>query len=287
MIFNDAIKQLTSVKIGFWDTLMEKKVPLSNLRLLRPNHPNNCFTLDLSLLKDLNYSIQRIKFYFKQGTDALILMEDRLKSIKRPQKVSGLGNIGPELFVKNQSSIVYKYYAAKFHQNTFLESDPSKHCSNYPNSQHESYEDCDDKFVRKFLETYFPDGFLPVWATDDSVNVTQRINLNGQVDEFQLKRYQYLYDGSTQSDCLSPCKSTEIRTDYIDEKVKSSGFSKIEIGFSSIVSTSTTNFPKFHLETFVSSLGGLMGLWLGPGVVQVLALFTRLVSAGRLRIDQY
>ena len=103
-------------------------------------------------------------------------MEDRLNFVKRAQTFHMFGQIGPELHLQTDKNL-YKYYAVKFHQDIFVEADPAKECLNYPNIRYESYAECDNNFVLRFLQDNFPAQFLPIWAVDEPENVTQLINL--------------------------------------------------------------------------------------------------------------
>ena len=208
-------------------------------------------------------------------------MEDRLKSVRRAQKKNRFGNSGSEIYLEDKADSTYKYYAVQFHQNVFVEGDPSKDCTEYPNTHFESYAECDSDFVEKFLERNFPKGFLPVWATEDLANVTELMYLNGKVSQMQLTALMDLVAGTALPDCRPPCKSTEIKTVFVDEKNVAGDKSKIDIAFSNFVSIKRTDFPKFKLASFVSILGGSMGFWLGLGVVQILELLI-LVCRGKV-----
>ena len=56
-----------------------------------------------------------------------------------------------ELSLENLNHSVYKYFTVHFHQNSFVESDPTKNCVDYPNNQYESYSQCDEHFVREAI----------------------------------------------------------------------------------------------------------------------------------------
>ena len=109
---NDVINKVHAVKMIIEDG--DYNIPHSYLKLIRPSHPNNCLTLDLTLLKDVNIEkIQSIRFYFVTGTAVNIWMEDHLKSVKRTQNLNGFENSGPEMYLANQTTSIYKYFAVK------------------------------------------------------------------------------------------------------------------------------------------------------------------------------
>jgi len=54
--------------------------------------------------------------------------------------------------------------------------------------------------------------------------------------------------------------------------------SRIDIAFSTTVTTYINDFPTFHFPTFMAQLGGTAGLWLGLGILQLLDLISSLVT---------
>ena len=268
---------IRSINIKFWNK-QKIVIPNESLKLLQLNHPNNCFTLDL--IDELGHvdlkNIKNIDFYFYQDPnfDVEVVMEDRLRSVNRAQTFHHFENAGSRLKL-NLKENKHLYFAAEFKQNSFVEDDPLKECRNYPNDEFDSYSQCDKKFVETVFEKYFPPGFMPVWATDDVEKVTTSFFVGEYNDLKALYSYGWYSDmifGSGVSECLLPCKSTEIKTVFLSEKSKgaSANRSKIAITFFNTVKVSITDFPKFSLTEFLSSLGGQMGLWLGLGVVQTL-----------------
>ena len=70
--------------------------------------------------------------------------------------------------------------------------------------------------------------------------------------------------------CLLPCTKTKIRTVYINEKVfDRRNISRVELIFSRSVKRKIYSFPHFNFFTFLTSIGGTAGLWLGLGIIQV------------------
>ena len=244
------------------------------LKVVRPNHPNNCMKLNLNEITKENINGLKqisVNFHKKGQYEVELRIEDRQESVTRAFKYNQFGNFGQNLGLKIHNNL-YKYYAVKFHQNIFVEDDPTNLCKIYPNNEFKSYEDCDADFTKRHLETEYPSGFLPVWATDDLAKVTQKWIID---DDFTNKVIPYtdLVLGTAVNDCPLPCTTTQITAVFLDEKTeKNSKYSKIDIAFSDTVTVTKNVFPKFNPAEFLSELGGSMGFWLGLGVVQTLEL---------------
>ena len=75
------------------------------------------------------------------------------------------------------------------------------------------------------------------------------------------------------SGCPVPCTETLIKTVYLNDFHKTSNVmnvSRVDIAFFNKVDTYITDFPSFHFSTFLASLGGTLGLWMGLGILQIL-----------------
>ena len=232
---------IDSVKIEQWETEEEIRIHLLNHSFGRPNHPHNCLTLDLYKYKKY-LNLKTVKFYFKNGTHVIISIEDRLKSVHRANRLNKFCSSGPRFYLNEPSKAVIKYYAVQLRQTVYVEADKSKSCVDYPNTQYESYSACDDAFVQKFLKKTFPEDFLPIWATDNITNVTNFLKLKAELSEKQKRRYSNLIKGKAETDCFRPCKSTQIKAVFNDEKTVAGSRSKIELIFSNKVSIFDNRF---------------------------------------------
>ena len=270
----DINSKIYSIRLKYRGTKREQVKKY--IKLIRPNHPANCWTLDLVKIPNLNLTeLTQIHFYFKNNSklDVEIKIEDRLLSVSRDFKYNKFGNSGPKINLPKLDS-VYRYFAVKFHQNMFVENDPGKRCNNYNTN---SYDDCDADFIKTILEKNYPAGFLPVWASEDSLDVTKYIFSSNKSFE---AAYADIISGDAGSNCPIPCTSTDVKTVFLDEKIKSDNpYSKIDIAFSDMVTITSSDFPKFNPAGFLSSLGGSMGLWLGLGVVQTIELLVGALCA--------
>ena len=59
-------------------------------------------------------------------------------------------------------------------QEEYSPEDPANPCVNYPTEEYESYADCDDQFVRKFL----PPGLKPFRTVDNMSEATNKSTLD-------------------------------------------------------------------------------------------------------------
>ena len=73
--------------------------------------------------------------------------------------------------------------------------------------------------------------------------------------------------------CPLPCTETLVKTVLLDEFYKTSAelnVSRIDIVFYHKVDMTIRDFPIFNFASFLASLGGTLGLWLGLGILQLL-----------------
>ena len=73
--------------------------------------------------------------------------------------------------------------------------------------------------------------------------------------------------------CPLPCTETLVKTVFMNEFYKSSNqrnVSRIDIVFYHKVDMTIRDFPTFNFASFLASLGGTLGLWLGLGILQLI-----------------
>ena len=73
-------------------------------------------------------------------------------------------------------------------------------------------------------------------------------------------------------DCPDPCLQTYTKAVFVEERkiLKVPGYSKIDIVFSPVVKMFVNDFQSFSFSSFLASVGGALGLWLGLGVQQII-----------------
>ena len=67
----------------------------------------------------------------------------------------------------------FALYRVKIKNRVFVEGEPGRTCRKYPNSEFESYMECDDKYMRDKVDKVAPGlNLMPVWMTNDLSKVT-------------------------------------------------------------------------------------------------------------------
>ena len=201
----------------------------------------------------------------KEPTTVEINIEDRLHHIDRSNRFAKLSQSGPQIQIENLGQkCSNKKFLVEFKQMKYIEEDTSKGCVNYPN-KYESYNECDEAFMRDILRGHYPPDFLPFWL--GGVNATKWM-----VDMKITERiYSDLFKGTLMPPkeiCPLPCTSTTRSTDFLYEMQEDVAYSTIDITFSDKVEVTSWDYGTFSIAEVLASLGGSMGLWLGVGVVQ-------------------
>ena len=159
-------------------------------------------------------------------------------------------------------------YTVEINQDIYVEDDLTKSCSVYPTLQYTSYDQCDMEYVREKIAAVFGSDVIPIWATTDINNVTKQAHLtnNALSSKWIQPTSNYGY-GILQSPCKLPCTSTRTTTQL--SEVVSHELPFILVKFQDTIQVTRTDIVQFSLTTFLSNLGGSLGLWLGLGMVQL------------------
>ena len=127
-----------------------------------------------------------------------------------------------EFSIQSQSQI-YQEYFLTLSQRINLEMDSGFNCLNYPSKEFQSYRDCDEDYVyHQMKQTY---KIMPFWAANTLDEVTSLMWVQsskpGQIKTSVLRSYNSsamamdfdnLFDGTVESNCPKPCKSTKVST---------------------------------------------------------------------------
>jgi hypothetical protein len=232
---------------------------ITNADLRRQNFPNNCYTLHLTNNAYVKGNgIQVLQIHVHQGHDQEVEMFFVGSSLTTDRIIKALTLYSTGDKIKILSKKRQYEFVVEIKQNVLLEQDPMKKCQNYPNPAFATYRDCDDQWMKEQAGSQAP-GLLPIWLADDLEKVTTKY-----IGPAPSK----LFDGNNLSDCPLPCKTTRTETKFLRSYVTDDKRTSVDIAFSQSVQVTTTDFVKPSLSTFLSDVGGSVGLWLGLGVVQ-------------------
>ena len=269
--YSSAIKEIL---VGTYDRKNYTKIPINSIRLRQPNYPNNCLTMDLTVLPQLKGShieMVFIKFNTRSfATEVKIEIEDRLSQVNRRNEFSRMKYAGPDVEIKDlHNTVVEETYLISFDQTIYSAKDDKINCTNYPTERFKSYEECDDFHIgNKIVKTGFPVKSL----IDHDVR-----EMNTEDKEAAVTLENYIR-GRIFNDCRKPCTRTNIKSSYVmneSYKKKGSQYPAINIDFNPTVQVTTHYFPNFSFLTVMTSLGSSMGLWLGLSLLQLLFVITR------------
>ena len=158
------------------DTLTDERLPIDiqkHLKLERISYPNNCYSLDISenaLVKEKGLKGVVIEMPL-QNWSLEVLVQGKELNTWRQISYNSFFSSGDSI---NPNPGAWNIYSIRIKQNRFLEDDPAQNCRNYPNSDFQSYKECDDKLSKNHLANKFP-GVVPVWITDDLDNVSTNV----------------------------------------------------------------------------------------------------------------
>ena len=79
-----------------------------------------------------------------------------------------------------------------------------------------------------------------------------------------------LFDGSQRSTCPLPCSTYSVDSRLISDEITTRNISVLNLSFNQHVVVTRHSAIKFTFASFLSDVGGGLGLWLGLGVAQFL-----------------
>ena len=80
--------------------------------------------------------------------------------------------------------------------------------------------------------------------------------------------YMDLFDGAQRSPCLLPCSTYTVDSRQLSEETTTRNISVINLTFNQQVMVTNHYAIKFTFASFLSDVGGGLGLWLGLGLAQ-------------------
>ena len=189
---------------------MQQQILEGNEALETPLIFPRCKTLKI------NYSSppDRIFLHFKNNQmfdDVTVLIEDRMKALRRRlSKSNSLDYFGPPIKTRRLSPRIDRFILS-FAQTIDLEVDPGSMCTKYPTKTFTSFHECDEGFVYHEMRQKY--NVMPFWAAKSLNEVTKLKYL--YLPKGSKVPWRDLLEGSQESHCLKPCKSTKVKTIFI------------------------------------------------------------------------
>ena len=273
-MYGDPGNLIKDIEVWSWASIRTGKgihIHPSKAKLLKPNFPHNCLSLDLTknkYIKEQGVKNIFITFHKRSGFGVELFLEDRHISCSRTIIYSSLTQDGANIGLDDLDKTVRKRYVVKINENIRLEENPLADCRNYPNKDYASYNDCDEDFVIKIFQKYF--GFYPIWATGNKSLVAENANVIN-LDAFGEGEINYydLRDGDI-SNCTLPCRSSSLTCAFLTEFASTTNSSMINIAFDPRAVLIKEYSSAVDWTGLLADLGGCMGVWLGLGAVQIL-----------------
>jgi hypothetical protein len=225
-----------------------------------PAYPDIKFQIDLSEIMNSIQIANRLTILIKEDLrfDIEMQLEDKESTTIRPLMDNLNKQKGDQIDVEKNRN--HRYYI-DFYKEVFDEEDKNRNCKNYPSKIHETYQECDKKFIRELLDDYKLRNFTPIWATDNMDEVTEQRPFGENVNKLMR-----LFTGIQVNNCPKPCTST--KTNVRKLTTSSSPKTVVSLDFSEEVTITKVEMVIFDFVTAFSFLGSNMGLWLGLGVLQ-------------------
>ena len=169
-----------------------------------------------------------------------VQLEDKNLATRRQIMFNNMNNQGPMMTYQNSSSRVLNLYTVKLFEEVFMKEDLTKNCTEYPNDQYDSYNDCDLHFGLTRLAQEVGPGFLPLWASTNVSSVTVGpIHL----DWTRHPMHVNLVNGIQLSDCRLPCKIFKTMSKF-QGSLASSKYYGISVAFKGDIQVTTTRSVK-------------------------------------------
>ena len=181
-----------TVKDGGYSDIPDVDVLVSKVKVRADNAV--CFVLG-------NYSPEKRTFFHFNLKNAslnieLVLLDPNIFTW-RTIVIHKLSIQGDRMLMKEN---LYGTYNLDLSQDVFVEKDPTKNCKVYPNSEYESYGECDQAYVESMLP-----GIVPIWNTNNISKATRNSSINKKEKD---SLYEFA-EGLAVSPCKLPCTSTK------------------------------------------------------------------------------
>ena len=268
---SDFVSSLIILNDGNWKVLTDKS-DIDNL-VQETNHyvSQYCFTLKPDFISKT--SSVEILFSSNASLEVDILLQDAGIFTKRTILEHSTNYRGVKVGTKAGDNRTFvKDFIVEVSQEVFAEEDVTKNCSIYPNDRHRSYGDCDTAFTLTTLADNFGSDFRPLWIEKNLSKATS-LTYEGILE---TTPYFNLVLGIQLSECKMPCTITRTYTQEVGEYTRVSP--GVKFTFVKDMEVTETSVVPFSIVDLFSGMGGILGLWLGLGAIQLGELLLQLVG---------
>ena len=268
---SDFVSSLIILNDGNWKVLTDKS-DIDDL-VQETNHyvSQYCFTLKPDFISKT--SSVEILFSSNASLEVDILLQDAGIFTRRTILEHSTNYRGVKVGTKAGDNRTFvKDFIVEVSQEVFAEEDVTKNCSIYPNDRHRSYGDCDTAFTLTTLADNFGSDFRPLWIEKNLSKATS-LTYEGILD---ATPYFNLVLGIQLSECKMPCTITRTYTQEVGEYTRVSP--GVKFTFVKDMEVTETSVVPFSIVDLFSGMGGILGLWLGLGAIQLGELLLQLVG---------
>ena len=269
---SDFVSSLIILNNGDWRVLTDTK-DIDDL-VQETNHyvSQFCFTLKPDFM--LKTSSVEVLFSNNASLEVEILLQDAGIFSKRTILEHSTNYRGAKVGTKIEAATNrVKDFIVEVSQEVFAEEDVTKNCSIYPNDWHTSYGNCDTAYTLKTLADNFGPDFRPLWIEKNLSATTSLMTYEGILERTP---YFNLVLGIQLSDCKLPCTITRTYTQEVGEYTRTSP--GVKVTFVKDMAVTETSVVPFSIVDLFSGMGGILGLWLGLGAIQLGELLLQLVG---------
>ena len=150
-------------------------IPLEYVKQKRVNSPNNCQTLDLLEVTEINGTIKKqIWIEFENLTDRSVEIFFKGRNLDCGRDIKDHSFYSTGQTIRMDKNLLWNSYMVDISQRVYVEEDLSKRCKNYPTAEFLSYKDCDDSFVSGIINREVP-GLVPIWQNDNLTKVSKQV----------------------------------------------------------------------------------------------------------------
>ena len=273
---SDIVQMFIILKESSIESLTGKKEINSLVESARVFYAEYCFTLKPNTLSNAE-SVTIVMQPNLMFQEIQIKLSDINLYSGRHIVAHSLNHRGDQISTKALQQNILKIFYVELSQEVYVKDDPTKNCTNYPNSEHMTYNDCDRWSALSTMKNKISPNFYPYWAapsndfsnvTKDPVFIDTSTNMGGYLTHVNYAT------GLKTSQCRIPCNVTKTVTKFITDQEFFLG-AGVSVSFNQDMQVTRTSLVQFSPIKCLCDMGGMLGLWLGLGALQLAELLIK------------